>query len=130
MSVPHVLIVDDDLAMLQALPQALRLRMKELTVDTCDSASTALEWIASIDYDAIVTDIKMPGMDGLALLTEIRALRPDTPALLITGHGEHDLAVRALAGRSIRFYPETDRTRLLRRRADARDPGPAATPAA
>jgi len=103
MSVPHVLIVDDDLALLRALPEALRLRMKELTVDTCDSAPAALNRIASIDYDAIVTDIKLPGMDGLALLTEIRALRPDTPALLITGHGEHDLAVQALRGGAYDF---------------------------
>ena len=103
MSVPHVLIVDDDMALLRALPEALRLRMKELTVDTCDSAPAALNRIASIDYDAIVTDIKLPGMDGLALLTEIRALRPDTPALLITGHGEHDLAVQALRGGAYDF---------------------------
>jgi signal transduction histidine kinase len=103
MSVPHVLIVDDDLALLRALPDALHLRMKELSVDTCDSAQTALNRIASIDYDAIVTDIKMPGMDGLALLTEIRALRPHTPALLITGHGEHDLALQALRGGAYDF---------------------------
>ncbi len=103
MSVPHVLIVDDDLALLRALPDALHLRMKELAVDTCDSAQTALNRIASIDYDAIVTDIKMPGMDGLALLTEIRALRPHTPALLITGHGEHDLALQALRGGAYDF---------------------------
>ena len=103
MSVPQVLIVDDDLALLRALPDALHLRMKELAVDTCDSAQTALDRIASIDYDAIVTDIKMPGMDGLALLTEIRALRPHTPALLITGHGEHDLALQALRGGAYDF---------------------------
>ena len=103
MSVPHVLIVDDDLALLRALPEALRLRMNGLTVDTCDSAPAALDRIASIDYDAIVTDIKMPGMDGLALLKEIRALRPQTPALLITGHGEHDLTVQALRGGAYDF---------------------------
>ena len=103
MNVPHVLIVDDDLALLRALPEALRLRMKELTVDTCDSALEALQRISAIDYDAIVTDIKMPGMDGLALLSEIRELRPNTPALLITGHGEHDLAVQALRGGAYDF---------------------------
>jgi two-component system phosphate regulon sensor histidine kinase PhoR len=93
---PRVLIVDDDPALLEALPEALRLRMSELSVETSDSASDALGKIADEDYDAIVTDIKMPGMDGLALLDEIQKLRPDTPTLLITGHGEHDLAVQAL----------------------------------
>jgi two-component system phosphate regulon sensor histidine kinase PhoR len=50
-----------------------------------------------------VTDIKMPGMDGLVLLNEIRSLRPTTPTLLITGHGEHDLAVQALRGGAYDF---------------------------
>src|SRR6185312_9331024 len=55
------------------------------------------------DYDAIVSDIKMPGMDGLALLQEIRELRPTTPTLMITGHGERDLAVQALRGGAYDF---------------------------
>src|SRR5438876_11024733 len=98
-----VLIVDDDPALLQALPQALRLRMGGVTVETADSAAVALERIAAGDYDAIVTDIKMPGMDGLALLTEIRKHRPDTPTLIITGHGEDELMVRALRGGAYDF---------------------------
>ncbi len=96
MTPAHVLIVDDDPALLQALPEALRLRMDGLTVDTADSAAVALERIAARDYNAIVTDIKMPGMDGFALLEQIRARQPDTPTLMITGHGERALAVKAL----------------------------------
>src|SRR5438874_13184372 len=92
----QVLIVDDDTALLQALPQALNLRLQAIKVDTSDSAPKALELIQEYDYDAIVSDIKMPGMDGLALLGKIQELRPETLTLLITGHGEHDLAVRAL----------------------------------
>src|SRR2546426_11976290 len=98
MMASHVLIVDDDLALLQALPEALRLRMGEVTVETADSAAAALERIAARDYDAIVADIKMPGMDGLELLAEIRTRRPDTAALMITGHGENELVVGALRG--------------------------------
>src|ERR687896_791910 len=103
MTAPQVLIVDDDPALLQALPKALRLRMSEVTVDTADSAAVALERIAARDYDAIVTDIKMPGMDGLTLLAEILGRRPNTPTLMITGHGEYDLAVRALRGGAYDF---------------------------
>jgi DNA-binding NtrC family response regulator len=99
----HVLIVDDDPALLQALPEALQLRMDGVTVDTADSAVAALERIAARDYHAIVTDIKMPGMDGFALLAEIRARRPDTPTLLITGHGEQALAIEALRGKAYDF---------------------------
>jgi signal transduction histidine kinase len=103
MAVARVLVVDDDPALLQALPEALALRIGDLTVDTSDSASDALARIAETDYDAIVSDIKMPGMDGLALLGEIRRLRPSTPTLLMTGHGEHDLALQALRGGAYDF---------------------------
>jgi len=99
----RVLIVDDDPALLQALPEALRLRMNGVMVDTADSAAAALERIAVHDYDAIVTDIKMPGMDGFALLEEVRVRRPDTPTLMITGHGEHALAIGALRGGAYDF---------------------------
>jgi DNA-binding NtrC family response regulator len=93
-----ILIVDDDVALLEALPEALRLRMGGVTVETADSAAAALERIADRDYDAIVTDIRMPGMDGLKLLDEIRTRKPDIPTLIITGHGNNDLVVHALRG--------------------------------
>src|SRR5205809_232077 len=100
---PRVLIVDDDPALLKALPDAIRLRMSEVMVDTAESATAALDQIDATDYDVIVTDIKMPGMDGFGLLSEIRARRPDTPTLMITGHGEHALAVGALRGGAFDF---------------------------
>lgn len=103
MNNPRALIVDDDLTLLECLPRMLTLRMPEVCVDTADSARRAMERIAKIDYDAIVTDIKMPGMDGLALLREIKTLWPQTPTLLITGHGEHDLAIQALRGGAYDF---------------------------
>jgi PAS domain S-box-containing protein len=99
----RILLVDDDAALLEALPQAILLRMEGITIDTAQSALDAIERIQEVDYDAIVTDIKMPGMDGLALLEEIERLRPGTPTLLITGHGEHDLAVQALRGGAYDF---------------------------
>jgi len=99
----RILIVDDDVALLKALPETLRLRMENIGVDTCDSAREALRLVALTDYDAVVADIKMPGMDGLALLAELRALRPETPTLLITGHGQRDLVVQALRGGAYDF---------------------------
>lgn len=100
---PYILIVDDDTALLQALPQALSIRLTAIQVDTSDSALEALKLVQEHNYDAIVSDIKMPGMDGLALLAKIQELQPETPTLLITGHGEHDLAVQALRGGAYDF---------------------------
>ena len=98
-----VLIVDDDPALLQALPLVLNLRLDGIDVHTTDSALEALKLIREYNYDAVVSDIKMPDMDGLELLEKIGEVRPDIPTLLITGHGEHNLAVRALRGGAYDF---------------------------
>ena len=99
----HILIVDDDSALLQALPQAVSLRMRDVEVQTTDSALSALDLLREYEYDAIVSDIKMPEMDGLTLLTKIQELRPKIPVLLITGHGDHNLAIQALRGGAYDF---------------------------
>jgi CheY-like chemotaxis protein len=91
----HILLVDDDPALLEALSEAVRLRMGAV-VDTCHGGSDALERVSVIDYDAIVSDVKMPHMDGLTLMTKIHAIRPMTPTILITGHGDRELSRKAL----------------------------------
>ncbi len=103
MTKPYILLVDDDTALLHALPQALYLRLRDIVVDTSDSALNALDLVRKNDYDVIVSDIKMPGMDGLAFLARIQEMRPDTPTLLITGHGDHNLAIQALRGGAYDF---------------------------
>ena len=103
MNTPSILIVDDDAALLQALPQALYLRLGAIQIDTSDSAFKALQLAQEHDYDAIITDIKMPGMDGLALLAKLQEVRPQTPVLLITGHGEENIAIQALRGGAYDF---------------------------
>lgn len=114
MSAARLLIVDDDAALLQALTRALELRMPHLIVDTSDSGVIATEKLAEADYDAVITDIKMPGMDGLTLLAHIREKFPEIPTLLITGHGQHDLAVQALRGGAFDFIQKpVDRDYLV-----------------
>jgi FixJ family two-component response regulator len=95
---PRVLIVDDDRALLRALPRTILLRLPNVQVDTAESASVALEMLQQQKYDAMVCDIKMPEIDGLELLEKSHQHQPEMPTLLITGHGEHDLAIRALRG--------------------------------
>src|SRR5258707_15551825 len=94
----QILLVDDDVTLLQALPQGLYLRIDGVGVDTCDSAPEARNEIQEHDYDAIVSDIKIPGMDGFTLLAKIQALRPETPTLLIPGHSEHDFVINGVLG--------------------------------
>src|SRR5688572_8571127 len=94
----RILIVDDDPALLDALSDALSLRMPGLSLTVADSGAAAILKMTEAEYDVIISDIKMPGMDGIALLAEIRNQWPDIPVLLITGHGETDMAIKALRG--------------------------------
>jgi signal transduction histidine kinase len=100
---PHLLVVDDDPVLVDALRELLIRRFPDAEVETCTSPTTSLERIASVDYDAILSDVRMPGVDGITLLKRAHALRPDTPILLLTGMGEYDLAVQALRGGAFDF---------------------------
>lgn len=103
MTLPRILLVDDDPVLLQALPDTLRLRIPELTIDTCLSGLQALERLQTSDYDAVISDIKMPNLDGLALLAKIQLEWPNIPIILMTGHGEEELANRGLQGGAFDF---------------------------
>ena len=69
----HLLIVDDDANTLASLSRAFRLAGHEATV--CDNAAKALDLARSQNFDLIVSDVMMPGKDGLALLEELKAAR-------------------------------------------------------
>lgn len=96
MNNPQILLVDDDLALLQALPPMLARHIPGLHVDPASSAIDALKLIHQYEYDAILSDIMMPGLNGLELLAHIRKLRPNTPTLLITGHFDPFLLQQAM----------------------------------
>ncbi|HLZ63541.1 MAG TPA: response regulator [Ktedonosporobacter sp.] len=98
MNTAQILLVDDDPVLLEALTQMIALRMSGVQIMTALSAQDALKLIEYQEYDVVVSDIKMPGMDGLGLMARIQEQCPEIPVLLITGHGEHDLAIRALRG--------------------------------
>ncbi|OYU17582.1 MAG: Fis family transcriptional regulator [Rhodobacteraceae bacterium PARR1] len=89
-----VLLVDDDIAMRQSTEQALELAGHR--VRAFASAEEALT-VAGPGLDGVViTDIRMPGMDGMTLLQRLGELDPDLPVILITGHAEVALAVEAM----------------------------------
>ncbi|HEY1349729.1 MAG TPA: response regulator [Ktedonobacteraceae bacterium] len=99
MDTAQVLLVDDDPMLLQALSQTIALRMSTVNVRAVSSAQEALDLLQEgQSYGAVVSDIKMPGMDGLALLAYLQDRHAEIPVLLITGHSDHQMAVRALRG--------------------------------
>lgn len=92
----RILLVDDDLMTLQAVSQMLALRLSTIQVDTADSAQAALQHLQTSSYDAVLSDIKMPGMSGFDLLEAIHRLPQEIPVVLMTGYNEQELAVQAL----------------------------------
>ena len=89
----HLLIVDDDANTLASLARAFRLAGHEATV--CDNAARALELVKSQPFDMMMSDVVMPGKDGLSLLEDLRKLEIMLPVVMISGQANIEMAVRA-----------------------------------
>jgi two-component system C4-dicarboxylate transport response regulator DctD len=90
----RVLLVDDEEDMRRSTAQALGLF--GLDVDTFSSAEDVLELIGYSFSGVVISDIRMPGMDGMTLLQRIREMDAEIPVILVTGHGDVQLAVKAM----------------------------------
>ncbi|HYL37239.1 MAG TPA: sigma-54 dependent transcriptional regulator [Bryobacteraceae bacterium] len=88
-----LLLVDDDANTLASLARAFRLAGHEAVV--CDQADRALELAKSQRFDMILSDVVMPGKDGLTLLAELKASGVQTPVVMVSGQANIDMAVRA-----------------------------------
>ena len=111
MATSRVLIVDNDPALVQSFVDALKIT--GVAVETVDSVTMARDRIVAQPYDAIVTDVKMPGMGGLGLLAEIRSRWPGTP-VIVTGNGDEAPAIGALNGGIYEFIEKPiDRNHLV-----------------
>jgi two-component system, NtrC family, nitrogen regulation response regulator NtrX len=89
----QLLIIDDDANTLASLARAFRLAGHEATV--CDNANRALDLAKSQPFDLILSDVVMPGKDGLTFLEEYKALGLATPVVMMSGQAHIDMAVRA-----------------------------------
>jgi two-component system, NtrC family, nitrogen regulation response regulator NtrX len=89
----HLLIVDDEANTLASLSRAFRLAGHEAMV--CDNAGRALELAKSQNFDLILSDVVMPGKDGLALLEELKQQGVVTPVVMMSGQAHIEMAVRA-----------------------------------
>lgn len=81
-----VLVVDDDPVVGKSFDRVLS-KDKGYVVITAENAAQALERLREQEYDVIFTDIRMPGMDGVELAERVKARRPWTPVVIVTGYG-------------------------------------------
>jgi len=90
----RILVVDDELSMREFL--AILLKREGYLVDQADCAEKALEFLDATSYDLVISDVKMPGLDGIALLGRIKERSPDTAVLMMTAFSTAEQAVEAM----------------------------------
>ena len=90
----RVLIVDDEDDFVETIVK--RLKGKGLEVEGAHSGKEALRILDTRDFDVCVLDVKMPGMDGIEALAEMKKKRPLMEVIMLTGHGSLELGVRGL----------------------------------
>lgn len=92
--IPRILVIDDDKYLLSAIGQTIVLNHFE--AELFSSSSAALDKLGKGGYDAVVTDIRMPVIDGMQLLDRVMTMDQELPVIMITGHGDIALAVEAM----------------------------------
>jgi EAL domain-containing protein (putative c-di-GMP-specific phosphodiesterase class I)/CheY-like chemotaxis protein len=108
----RVLLVDDEPAILRVF--ANMLRSAGFAVETAPEGDSARELLQHSEFDAVLSDISMPGMDGLGLLRAVRKLDLDLPVILITANPTVDTAVQALEFGALRYlFKPTERKVLV-----------------
>ncbi len=118
--VARVAVVDDDRAIRWVLERALA--QPDLEVECIDRADMALSRLLDDPPDVLVTDIRMPGIDGLDLMSRIREVHPDLPVIVMTAHSDLDSAVASYQGGAFEYLPkpfDVDEALALVRRAVA-----------
>lgn len=99
----HIWIIDDDDSIRFVLKKALE--NDGMQVTSFNSANNVLDRLNDGEPDAIITDIRMPGMDGLELLSRLSELHPTLPVIVMTAHTDLDSAVSAYQGALLSIYP-------------------------
>jgi len=106
-----VLVIDDERAILEMLE--LSLSSEGYDVLTAENGEKALEIFEQQGPRLVLTDIKMPGIDGIEVLKRIKAMDENAEVIVITGHGDMDTAVRALQSGASDFVTKPVRDEVL-----------------
>jgi excisionase family DNA binding protein len=91
---PRILVVDDEASIREMLQRTLA--MAEYDVDVAADGRSALERMRRSAYDLLITDLKMPAMDGITLIREAKRIQPDLPVIIITGYSTEASAIEAV----------------------------------
>jgi|HubBroStandDraft_3_1064219.scaffolds.fasta_scaffold75720_2 HD-like signal output (HDOD) protein/CheY-like chemotaxis protein len=92
----RIVFVDDELNILQAMGRSFHGMRNEWNMEFLSSGAAALESLAKAPADVIVSDMRMPGMDGWQLLAEVKKLYPQTVRLVLSGHADPSSVMRAV----------------------------------
>ena len=93
-NMPHILLIDDEQIALSNLSHVLE--REGYTVTACKDGESGLAEMQSTEFDLVLTDLRMPGIDGMDVLRHVRETTPDVPVIMITGHATLDSAVDAM----------------------------------
>ncbi len=111
---PNILIIEDEKAIRNVLRNILSEENKSFNVDDAENGKAGLDKMAEQNYDLVLCDIKMPGMDGIEVLNRIAADHPDTAVVMISGHGDIETAVDCIKKGAYDFISKPpDLNRLL-----------------
>ena len=91
----RILVVDDELDMLMLLRMIIE-DNTDYEVETTNNPSEALKMFSERDYNLVISDLKMPGMDGVELFSELIEMKPGIPVIIITAYGSLETADEAM----------------------------------
>ena len=91
-----ILFVDDEEKVLEAIENQLFVKMDDWELAFANSGEQAIEMVKETNFDVVVSDMRMPGMDGAALLSHIRDNHPNSIRVVLSGHAVPEAAIAAI----------------------------------
>ena len=93
---PKILIIEDEAAIRRVLNKIISEENETYNVEEAEDGLQGIEMIMNTDYDLVFCDIKMPKMDGVEVLEKAKKIKPETPIVMISGHGDLETAVNTM----------------------------------
>lgn len=109
----RILIVDDEATITDSLVNLVQTSLKQVDVYPAYSAKQALAYLQRAGFDILVTDIQMPGMNGIELLERVNQLLPQCRTLFLSGHDDFDYAYQAMKHRAKRYILKNENDDVL-----------------